>query len=118
MVHKIIQVLLGLLFFLFAYFQFNDPDPLMWITIYSLVGAGFFIHAFRGVSKKWRTSLLVIVLAFSLIYIPGFIEWLGTPDKQEIFGEMVYDKPYIEETREFLGLIIAALALVYLRSRD
>ena len=57
--------------------------------------------------------IIVILAVFSLVYLPGFYEWLITPGKDEIFGEMVYEKPYIEETREFIGLLMAIAGMVY-----
>ena len=38
---------------------------------------------------------------------------VNTENKEEIFGEMVYDKPYLEGTREFIGLLLAALVIMY-----
>ncbi|MBT3442589.1 MAG: hypothetical protein HN440_02610, partial [Flavobacteriaceae bacterium] len=40
-------------------------------------------------------------------------DYLETENKEEIFGEMVYDKPYLEGTREFIGLLIAAFGIIY-----
>jgi hypothetical protein len=41
------------------------------------------------------------------------MNWLQVENKEAIFGEMVYEKPYLEGTREFLGLLIGALSLLY-----
>jgi hypothetical protein len=43
-----------------------------------------------------------------------FLDWLSRDDRSELFGEMVCKKPYIESTREFLGLLIAIGSLLYL----
>ena len=51
------------------------------------------------------------------IYFPYLIDWLQTENKNELFGEMVYEKPFLEGTREFLGLIISALVVTYLLFR-
>ena len=34
-------------------------------------------------------------------------------NKSELFGEMVYEKPYLEGTREFLGLVLAAITFLF-----
>ena len=41
------------------------------------------------------------------------MDYLQIEDKNEIFGKMVYEKPYLEGSREFLGLIMAAGALLF-----
>ena len=114
MVTKIIKALLGLLFIVFAAVQYNDPDPYAWMAIYGAVGSVFWVSLFRPISRRVVGLFIVALLIYSLTFIPGFWEWLTRPDKSEIFGEMIYDRPYIEQTREFLGLLIACSALYYL----
>ncbi len=61
-----------------------------------------------------KTSVMVVMSAlgvYAAFLIPDIFTWLQSENKSEIFDEMVYDKPYIEGTREFLGLMIAELAL-------
>ena len=41
------------------------------------------------------------------------MDWIQIENKNEIFGEMVYEKTYLEGTREFLGLFICDLSLLY-----
>lgn len=114
MITKIIKAFLGLLFLVFAVVQFNDPDPFVWIAIYGAVGLIFLVSLAKPISKRAVGFLMVAMLVYSLTFIPGFWEWLNRPEKAEIFGEMIYDRPYIEQTREFLGLLIACYALFYL----
>ena len=117
MIKKIVSIILFLLFAAFAYLQLNDPDPTKWVIIYGVVAIICLLQVFNIESKKGNLMILVVLAIFSLIYIPGFYEWITTPNKDEIFGEMVYDKPYIEETREFLGLVIA-MAGIYVWHRE
>lgn len=42
------------------------------------------------------------------------MDWIQIEHKEELFGKMVYEKPYLEGTREFLGLFIAPAGLFYL----
>jgi hypothetical protein len=61
---------------------------------------------------------VILILIFGLLIYSGihfmyFMDWLQTENKSEIFGEMVYEKPYLEGSREFLGLLLAALALMF-----
>ncbi len=118
MVSKIIKAFLGLLFIAFAAVQYNDPDPYAWIAIYGIVGLIFLISIIKPVTKRAVGFLIIALLVYSLTFIPGFWEWLSRPEKAEIFGEMIYDRPYIEQTREFLGLLIACSALFYLYKKS
>ncbi len=110
---NILSGILTFLFGLFAYFQFNDPDPVLWVTIY---GAVFLISLLRWInvyySRRVIWILILLLIIYSTVYIPSILEWLIQPNKEELFGEMYKDKPYIEESREFFGLVIAVVGLV------
>lgn len=115
---KILLAALTLVFVLFAYWNTNDPDPQIWVSIYALVAVLIGLNLFIKVPR-----IVGLLAVFGLgigmaIYIPGAIEWFqeGMPS---IAGEMKAASPYIENMREFLGLLICVLALlgVYLRKR-
>lgn len=59
-------------------------------------------------------TLILALGLFELYHAGHFYEWLPSKDKSALFGEMIYDKPYVEGTREFMGLLIAMGALIYL----
>ncbi len=110
---RIISVISSLLFLSFTVVQINDPDPVFWITFYSAVTIICFLGVLNKQNKKIVLAGMIASILVAAYYAPGFIEWLGQPDKSEIFGEMVYKKSYIEETREFLGSLIGLAALIY-----
>lgn len=114
---KVIYFGIAILFTLFAAVQYNDPDPFLWILIYfSVVIVAVLKVYLRQLNfKPLITTLIVILALFSLTYIPGVIDFLGKPNKEDLFGSMTYKKPWVEETREFLGLLMTIGALVYLR---
>jgi hypothetical protein len=104
---------LCLVFVSFAYLQYNDPDPIFWIGVYGTFAVMSFL---RVINRQNRKLIVVAIIATGialLFYLPGFIEWLTVPRKEEIFGEMVYEKSYIEETREFFGLLLGAASLLF-----
>ncbi len=105
--------MLFLVFGAFAYVQINDPDPLLWVIGYGVVAAVCLARVFNYSWKYINLSIHIIIVITSLFFIEGVWEWLMTDDKSEIFGEMVYDKRYIEETREFLGLSLAAITMYF-----
>ena len=114
MTQKIIKLALGLIFLVFVFVQFNDPDLILWIFAYGSVSGVLIYGAFRPVPKKVILIALVVIGGYSLTLVPEFFEWLSLIEKQEIFGDMVYEKPYLEETREFLGLWMAWFSIFYL----
>lgn len=109
-----IRWLLFVVFLSFAWLQLNDPDPAIWVSIYGAVALLFGISNFTTIPKIIIYALLTGMIIFALYHVPYFIEWLKSPNKSELFGDMVYEKPYIEGSREFMGLLIAIMALGYL----
>ena len=117
---KIIGSLFALLFLLFAAVQINDPDPLYWILIY-LVMAGFSVLAYMD--RFYPRLLLVAIGGYGFAawgFLPGVSAWLSSQSPVLLFDNIAkMQYPYIEEAREFLGLIICLGALVfyYIRSQ-
>jgi len=110
---KITNFILCVLFIIFALLQLNDPDGILWFSIYFIVAIICLYHNFKPIPKSFLVLTLIALLAHSAFHFSLFIDYLETENKKEIFGEMVYDKPYLEGTREFIGLLIAALGIVY-----
>ena len=111
---KILNLVFFVLFALFAIVQLNDPDPVHWFLIYGAVSITFFLANYINIPKQIIWLLVAGLLIYASIHIAYFFDWIKIDHKEEIFGEMVYEKPYLEGTREFLGLIIAALAILFL----
>ena len=113
MIVKIISGFFFLVFLSFAYLQLNDPDPFFWTAIYVVIALVSFIRIVDRQNSKLIVGAILVVGASMLFYLPGFWEWLMLPDKGQIFGEMESEKPYIEETREFIGLTLGLASLLY-----
>lgn len=110
---RIISILLFVLFALFASLQFNDPDPGLWVPIYGIPAIVCLLNAFGVYHRFTVLALMIILVIYSLSYLPSIFEWLQSPRKGEVFGAMHPDRMYIEESREFLGLLIAFFGLFY-----
>ena len=109
---KIFNLVAAILFVLFAALQYNDPDPYIWIPIY-VVSAYVCFQTYKG--KFDRFSHWIIV-AFCLIYAVrlmidpnGVIAWFKEHDAENLVQSMKATKPWIEQTREFGGLLIILL---------
>lgn len=114
MAHKIADLALGLLFALFAYFQLNDPDPVLWVIIYTYIA----LMAFGTASGKPQLLPLLYVglvgLAGGVLWLaPSVWEWVSHHNDVSLLYGMSAERPYIEESRECLGLLIALLAMLY-----
>ena len=109
---KVVNLLLAAMFVVFAYLQINDPDPLVWIFIYGLMGVICVLAAFRITSRIVISVVLVTFVAYSFVFWEGVKEWFAQPDKSVLFDDvMKMQYPYIEESREFLGLMICVIVL-------
>src|SRR5687767_4389323 len=111
---RIFNFVLAVMFLVFAFLQVNDPDPLLWILIYGIMAVTCILAAFGIYKMKFLVAIAVLFAAYSAIYFPGVLEWLGTQNKGDLFSEeMKASHPYIEEAREFLGLMICLAVLVF-----
>ena len=110
---KRINLLLSALFILFAYFQFNDPDPIRWIAMYGYIAL---LMLLAGFDKYYIPAIylgLLASVAWMISLAPEFISWLQG-GAESIVGSMKAEKPHIEFTREFLGLVVVILAFSFL----
>lgn len=117
---RIVNFALALMFVVFASLQVNDPDPIIWITIYGIMAVLCVMAAFSFYPRKFIIVVGVAYLIYSIYYFPGLREWLQTDDKARLFDNLAkMEFSYIEESREFLGLMIceAVLIMHLIRSR-
>lgn len=111
---KALNIFFIILFLLSAALQYNDPDPYVWIPLY-LYGA---FLCYKALRREYRPALFFIGLAVYGLYAVyllldknGVISWATEHDAENIIQSMKATKPWIEETREFFGLIILMVAL-------
>ena len=112
---KVLNVILIFIFILSAALQYNDPDPYIWISIY-LYAAAICYFALRKVySPKYYILGLAVCLAYATYLFfdsDGVLSWITVHDTENIVQSMKATKPWIEETREFGGLLICVFAFV------
>ncbi|MBX2917586.1 MAG: transmembrane 220 family protein [Cyclobacteriaceae bacterium] len=118
MISKIISFVLASMFLLFAVVQINDLDPLLWIAIYINMAVLCAWSAFRTPNPYWLLLSGIGYLLYASFLFPGAIEWFKSPDRSLLFDDLAkMQYPYIEETREFLGLVISILVLSWIGFR-
>ena len=111
---KIFNLTFCLLFIFSAALQYNDPDPYVWMPIY-MYGAVLCWLAFRN---KFYPKAYLIGIIIYFIYAVGLFfwkngvwDWMTQHNAEDIAATMKAEKPWIEETREFFGLVILIVVL-------
>ena len=111
---KLFNYLFVFIFISFAVVQYNDPDPYLWIPIYLYPAALCFLAARE---KFYRNAYIGGFIFFSLYAVyklldqNGVIDWLRFHDAANIAATMKAEQPWIEESREFFGLVIILIVL-------
>ncbi|HEV7331725.1 MAG TPA: transmembrane 220 family protein [Flavisolibacter sp.] len=112
---KVLNLFFIVLFVLSAVLQYNDPDPYIWIPLY-LYGA---FVCYKAVRRKLVPALYIvgwIVYGAYALYLffgdDGVLSWWQEHQAENIAQSMKATNPWIEETREFFGLLILLLALL------
>ena len=111
---KAFNIFFIIVFLLSAALQYNDPDPYIWMPIY-LYGAWL---CYQAIYRKYNPVLYIIGLVVYMGYAvylffdnQGVLSWAGKHNAENIVQSMKATKPWIEETREFGGLLILIVAL-------
>jgi len=98
----------------FAVLQYNDPDPYIWIPIYLFAS----LLCFFATRNKYNFASYLIGLSIYTMYAiylffseNGVLKWITVYHAENIAGSMHANKPWIEETREFFGLLIVIIVL-------
>ena len=114
MILIILNVIFCVAFVAFAYVNLNDVDAALWVTIYMVAAIACGLAAFR----LYYPLVYLVAITFYLVYAvilffgkDGVRDWIAKYNRPSIVETMQAEKPYIEKTREFFGLLIVASAL-------
>jgi len=112
---KIFNIFFCFVFIVFAALQYNDPDPYIWMPVYLYTAALCWL-AFRNkfYTKAYVTGI-VVYAAYALYKVfdqYGLIDWIRKYHAENIAETMKAEKPWIEESREFFGLVILIAVLL------
>jgi len=112
---KIFNFLFCIIFILFAALQYNDPDPYVWMPVY-LYTAVLCWLAFRN--KYFPGAYLLGIAVYTIYAVYKFFDengvwdWMTKHQAANIADTMKAEQPWIEETREFFGLVILIVVLL------
>jgi hypothetical protein len=106
---KIFNIVFIILFIIFAALQYNDPDPYLWIPLY-LSGAFLCYYSLKKTPALSLYYVALLIYAAYAVYLffdkTGVLSWATKHGAENIAETMKATKPWIEETREFFGLVI------------
>jgi hypothetical protein len=113
---KIFNILFILLFIVSAALQYNDPDPYLWMPIY-LWAAFLCYQAIKGKYNRYAylvtLTLYTVYAGFLFFSATGVQSWFSEHNAENLVQSMKATKPWIEETREFFGLMITCGVLFF-----
>lgn len=112
---RFFNIIFTILFVIAAALQYNDPDPWLWMPIY-LYGAIFCFLAFK--QKYYPRAYLIgilVYLAYGIVLFfgkNGVLTWAREHHAENIAASMQASAPWIEQSREFFGLLILIIVLM------
>ena len=112
---KFFNIFFSVVFISFAVVQYNDPDPYLWVPIYlypALLCFLKFIQKPIPTLAYWAGFLVFGAYAiYKMFDTNGIIDWVQFHNASNIASSMKAEKPWIEESREFFGLLIILIVL-------
>ena len=114
---KALNFVVAAVFFIFAAIQLNDPDPLYWTGVYAGTAGVALARAFGRQSRFWTGACVGAVAGGIVTTAPAFGQYLGSGQPMSLLGAMS-GGDYIENSREFLGLVLALAVLVFYTLRS
>ena len=112
---KVFNGFMMVVFVVFAALQYNDPDPVIWVPLYlyaALICWWALRQRFYPLSY-WLGFLVYGAYAVYKIFDNnGLVDWITKHHAQNIAATMKAETPWVEESREFFGLLIIITVLV------
>ena len=114
---RFLDLTMALLFAFAAALQFNDPDPIQWIAIYS---AACVLSLLSATRRRVAPAASLAVFAIAIVW--AVLIAFGGPAASEyghMFDAWEMKSPSVEEAREASGLVIVAvwMMVLYIRAR-
>lgn len=112
---KVFNIIFCLIFIVFAALQYNDPDPYVWVPIYMYTSVLCWLAARNRyyIKAYWLGIAVYAVYAIYKVFdTNGLLDWMNKHHAENIAETMKAEQPWIEESREFFGLIILIIVLL------
>jgi hypothetical protein len=112
---KFFNIFFCIVFILFAAVQYNDPDPYLWIPIYLYPALLSYLKLVQKPISKiayWAGFLVFGAYAIYKVFdANGIIDWIKFHNASSIATTMKAEQPWVEESREFFGLVIILVVM-------
>jgi hypothetical protein len=103
---KVVNAIFLIIYVLSAAVQYNDPDALLWASMY-LAAAGMCIVHIRKKPPRWLPPVMLVT---SLVWIGTLLPSIvGQVSMEEVFASISMKTKAVEEAREIGGLFLIAL---------
>jgi hypothetical protein len=112
---KYFNLVFAILFVLFAGLQYNDPDPYWWIPIYLYAAVLCWLASRGKYFPKAYLAGIAVYLGYAVYLFftkDGVLDWAREHDAENLVQTMKAEKPWIEDTREFGGLLILIVVML------
>ncbi|MEO6329428.1 MAG: transmembrane 220 family protein [Ginsengibacter sp.] len=112
---KIFNIFFCIIFIIFAGLQYNDPDPYIWMPIYLYAAI---LCALAARNKFYPLAYWIGIIVYAIYAADeffskdGVLGWIQQHHAENIAHTMKAETPWIEETREFFGLVILICVLL------
>ncbi len=110
---RLVNIILALIFFAFAAVQYNDADGVLWVFVYSIVGLISLLGVFKEYNRAMLLSMMILYFGGFVYLLPNVFDWLMNYELGELVESMKTEKPFIEKSREALGLLLCFLTIWY-----
>jgi len=110
----IFNLIFCVLFIVSAALQYNDPDPWLWMPIYGFGAVLCWLAFRRKYFPKAYLFGIVAYLGYAVLLFfeeDGVWDWMTKHEAANIAQTMKAETPWIEDTREFFGLLILIAVL-------
>lgn len=111
---RAINIFFCIIFLIFTALQWNDPDPYLWMPLYSLsvCGCVFALKDMYLPRFYFATIAIYVAYAVFLFFTDGGVwSWMMQHNFQPLTDSMKATEPWVENTREFGGLLIAIIVM-------
>jgi hypothetical protein len=112
---KIFNYSFAFIFLVFAALQYNDPDPILWIPIYLYPTFLCFQEARnkKVLKELYQIGFIGFVpyAIYKMFDENGVIDWIKYHNASSIASTMKAETPWVEESREFFGLVIILIVM-------
>lgn len=110
---KLVDGFLLIVFLAFTVLQLNDPDSVYWVAIYGFIVVIVLLAMLGKQPQVVLKGALIVYFLLLIYYSPALYSWIFRHHAANIAQSMSTEKMYIEEAREFFGVLLCFIIIVF-----